>query len=297
MNDLTIYLITRNRPEFALRAIYSILKQTYKEFNFIVSDNSTNDDTQNLIRQANIDDPRFMYKKREHLYHSFMDHTNAIHQEVQSQYYMIFHDDDVMLPNMVEELYTVVKTDDHIIAVGCFAFMLKNGKRIKTKTEQKKATVKSAVDIIDGYNRVGKIAAFPSYMYNKKRMNGLLMDDKKGGIYSDVSFIASLTQKGLVVHLSACLMETGVHEGQYSQSHKFSDYLSLTQYLKTLIGKDQVKRIAPMRIFNIYTEKVRRFKQDGHPLYSSKIMWLLLKYSPKDYFPKYMLRLLKIYNK
>ena len=101
--------MTRNRPQFIMRSIESILSQSYSKFNLIVSDNSTNNCIQKLIEEKGITDSRFKYLKRERPFESGIEHVNAIHMEVQSQYYMIFHDDDIMLPEMVEKLYGTIK--------------------------------------------------------------------------------------------------------------------------------------------------------------------------------------------
>lgn len=295
MCEITVYLMTRNRPQFVLRAIKSILSQSFYDFKFIVSDNSTNDDIKNLVKKENIKDSRFSYIKRECPFESGIDHINAIHQEVQSHYYIIFHDDDIMLSDMVNKLYEAIKEDNRIIAVGAFAYTVKDGKRTMGKICKHKEIINSPITIIDKYAS-GSYATFASYMYNKYLMSNLI-EKKNGGKYSDCSFIASLVRNGLIVHIPNHLMEITVHEGQDSQDHQFSEYLSLTTYLKKLIGKREVKRISNLRIFNIYNERIRRYKVNCRPLYSFRVLFLFFKYSPTNFFPKYILRILHLYNK
>jgi glycosyltransferase involved in cell wall biosynthesis len=290
MKDISIYLLTRNRPEWVLKAIRSILSQTHKDFELIVSDNSTDNLTQQVIKEANINDTRFSYIKREPQF-SGIDHFNAIHKEVQSHYYMIFHDDDVMLPEMIEKLYRTISANDQIVAVGAFAYTVRNGKKIKGKIPKRKKIISSSLAMIDTYTSRGSMATFPSYMYNKYLMNGLLLEEKNGGKYSDCSFIVSLPQNGLVVHIPYRLMEYTIHKGQSSQVHEFSQYLSLIHYLKKIVGKEHVDKIAPLRVFNIYNETVRRFKQFGQS-YRFSLIRFFFKYSPGEFFIKYIIRIL-----
>lgn len=287
--------MTRNRPQFVLRSIRSILSQSFYDFKFIVSDNSTNDDIKNLIKEENIKDTRFSYIKRECPFESGIDHINTIHQEVQSHYYIIFHDDDIMLPDMVRKLYEAIKEDNRIIAVGAFAYTVKNGKRMEGKICKHKEIINSPFTIIDKYASES-YATFASYMYNKCLMSNLI-EKENGGKYSDCSFIVSLLRNGLIVHIPNRLMEITIHKGQDSQDHQFSEYLSLTTYLKKLVGKREAKRISNLRIFNIYNERIRRYKMERVPLYSFRILVLFFKYSPKNFFPKYILRILHLYNK
>ena len=288
--------MTRNRPQFIMRSIESILSQSYSKFNLIVSDNSTNNCIQKLIEEKGITDSRFKYLKRERPFESGIEHVNAIHMEVQSQYYMIFHDDDIMLPEMVEKLYGTIKEDHRIVAVGAFAYINKNG-NIKTgKISKQKEIISTPLNVIKKYASNKPIAAFPSYMYNKSRVKNLL-EKNKGGKYSDCSFIVSLAENGFIVHIPHFLMETTIHSGQDSQDHQFSEYLSLTTYLKKIIGKQNLKEITNLRIFNIYNERIRRYTMEQVPLYSFRILVLFLKYSPMNFSPKYILRILHLYNK
>ena len=49
MKDLTVFILTHNRGEMLLETINSVLNQTCHDFKFIVSDNSSNDDTARLL--------------------------------------------------------------------------------------------------------------------------------------------------------------------------------------------------------------------------------------------------------
>lgn len=288
--------MARDRPQYIMRSINSIFNQTFQNFNFIVSDNSATNEVQNIIVNNNIKDPRFTYIRRCQPFESGIDHINAIHHEVQTQYYIIFHDDDIMLPEMVGQLYETIKEDNKIVAVGGFAYTIKNGRKISSKIPNNKEIIDSPVTLISKYTSGGANAAFASYMYNKHLLTNFI-EKKNGGKYSDCSFIVSLPQNGLVVHIPYPLMEITIHEGQDSQDHNFCEYLSLIKYLKRIAGKENKKGITRLRVFNIYNELVRRHKKDSIPLYSLRILRLLFTLSPTSFFLKYIIRMLHLYNK
>jgi len=46
MKELTFVLLCHNRPQFAVKSIESIINQSENDFDFIVPDNSTNNELQ-----------------------------------------------------------------------------------------------------------------------------------------------------------------------------------------------------------------------------------------------------------
>ena len=118
--DLTIYIMTHNRPEMLIDVICALEKQTYKQFKLVISDNSDNLDTKkNLERAGIINKVEYTFRKQT------KDHFNTILNEVSSDYFMILHDDDIPCPSMVEKLYKAIKSDAYV-AVSANAYKIYN---------------------------------------------------------------------------------------------------------------------------------------------------------------------------
>ena len=49
MVKIQIFIASYNRPHLVVKTIDSVLSQTFNSFNVIVSDNSTNDETESLL--------------------------------------------------------------------------------------------------------------------------------------------------------------------------------------------------------------------------------------------------------
>ena len=62
MNKIQIFIATYNRPTLVINAINSVLNQDFDSFDLIISDNSTNDETENSI--SGLNDKHLTYKKR-----------------------------------------------------------------------------------------------------------------------------------------------------------------------------------------------------------------------------------------
>src|SRR5579859_3767603 len=61
MSLVSICILTYNRPEYLRRAVESCLAQTYPDFEIVITDNSTNDESSKLA--ATWADPRIRYFK------------------------------------------------------------------------------------------------------------------------------------------------------------------------------------------------------------------------------------------
>jgi len=123
---IQVFILTYNRPQYVLRAVNSALNQNFDDYEVIISDNSTNDDTQKIIATLNND--KLKYKKREPSL-PVIEHFNLVLSEVASDYFILFHDDDEMLPDYVSTLFETLKNNPDIVAAASNAFLISNGEK------------------------------------------------------------------------------------------------------------------------------------------------------------------------
>jgi len=95
----SIVIPTRNRPETLEYSIKTILNQTYTDFELIISDNSDNDSTQELIRQ--FEDDRIKYYRTDKVL-SMADNWDNGLNHINGKFTLIIGDDDGMLINGLE---------------------------------------------------------------------------------------------------------------------------------------------------------------------------------------------------
>jgi glycosyltransferase involved in cell wall biosynthesis len=103
-----------NGEEFLEESIDSILKQTYKDFKFIIVNDGSQDKTKKIL--DNITDPRVK------VYHLDKNHgvsyaRNFAINKAQNQWIVLQDDDDISLPNRIEELMNYSKTHPNVICV------------------------------------------------------------------------------------------------------------------------------------------------------------------------------------
>lgn len=292
--EICVYILTHNRQDVILRSLNSVREQDYCNLKIIVSDNSDNDETTELLKDITRKDRRVCYEKRGIECSSSNAHFNYILKTNSFEYFMLFHDDDEMLPSMVSTLYEYLFTHKNLCAVACNAYFNVRGKNTKKKAfiSQNIDTFENGEEIIKRY-AVGRIAPFPSFMYRKSKVFGISMDWNKGGKYCDCSFIVTIANSGGVAYLPQCCMYYFISPNQDSQHHEFAQYLSLIKYLATLVEDKGL--LLNMRLYNIYNYlRDLQLKTKRIP-YRKEVLFLFYKYSFTNFFPKYILRLLNLY--
>lgn len=115
MGTLTITIPTFNRSIYLKDAIDSVLKQSYTDFELIILDNASTDGTKDIVNQFK--DNRITYKNSNvklELTHSINRSFNYCYND----YLMIFHDDDIMEVNFLEDNLKAIQQDPELYLVA-----------------------------------------------------------------------------------------------------------------------------------------------------------------------------------
>lgn len=95
----SVVIPTYNRSDLVVKAVRSVLAQTLDDFEVVVSDNQSPDDTHEAI--AKIDDPRLRYVSTPH--HMVLpDSWEFARKEGRGKLVMVLSDDDAMVPDTLE---------------------------------------------------------------------------------------------------------------------------------------------------------------------------------------------------
>jgi len=258
---LTIYLLTHNRPKLALQAIESILVQTDKNFKFVVSDNSSSDELRNLIGSR----IGFEYLKRE-LVLSAIDHGNKCLSEIKTEYFTLFHDDDLMLPNFVQDFRKAQALFPEAVAFGANAIVERHGvsSGLSFKSARPYVGPISPNDLLRRYfshHQLG-IAPLPSYIYKTSALKGLHFDIS-GGKYSDVQWLSQWCAKGRLMWIAEPMMIYRLHganDGNFESRH---DRLRFMAYLKSSCNMFSPEILSDYRNF-LYKKLLSALKERGN---------------------------------
>ncbi len=133
MPEISVIMATYNRKKYVSRAIESILNQTYKDFEFIIMDDGSDDGSSDVIIQYADKDKRIKYIKQENKGQAHARNTGASHS--QCKYIAFMDDDDISIPQRLEKQFKFMEHNPKIDAcTAMLEFITSDGKNIRYAT-------------------------------------------------------------------------------------------------------------------------------------------------------------------
>lgn len=286
MRKLTIFILCYNRPAYAKRTIESVLRQTNNEFDLVISDNSSNSEMSQLMLA---EFPNLEYRRRVPTL-SVADHFRKCISEATTDYFCLFHDDDLMEPNYVDAMLKTVELHPEAVAYAC------NAVTIDGEIERKGSFFESDDThvIIDNPRALAGryfskypngFAPFPAYVYRSSVVKKIPLDPQTGGKYSDVSWLLEISKNGPIVWNSRKLMRYRMHTANDSNLESLRDRLKLLGFLKlnkSFVGQAVINDYR----FGLYKNLRKRLlmSHDNNFRHRKFIEGYLLKYRLKRFF-------------
>jgi glycosyltransferase involved in cell wall biosynthesis len=115
MPKVTVAIPTYNRAHYLKEAIESVLNQTYTDYELLVVDNASTDNTEEVVKSFN--DKRIKYIKNEKNI-GMVNNWNKCIDLAQGKYLIIFHDDDIMKPELLEKEINILNRYDDVVIVA-----------------------------------------------------------------------------------------------------------------------------------------------------------------------------------
>lgn len=227
-----IYVLSRDRVIYLDQTLKSIVNQEYENFEVVVSDNSEQDQVQEMVRRKY---PQVTYIRRIPAV-SASRHFSMVLSECNKEYTVLFHDDDALMPGYLARLAEELKLHPDVSAVGCDALTILNttltGERSMLSFHSPIILEKPEAFLAPylGLNLIGP-APFPGYMYRTSSIQGLLPDITEGGKYADVSFLLKVLGRGPILWIPDALMQYRIHSGNDSNSQNIGQRLGLLRYI------------------------------------------------------------------
>ena len=229
--SLQVFVLCRNRPDFARQAIQSAMRQTVNRFEIVITDNSTDSSVESLVRS---EFPHLKYRRRTSDL-SVFDHLNQCLTEATADYVCLFHDDDLLSPRYMECVLEAIDQFPDAAAIGTNAWIAEDGTppQLSIETLGKTLFVHDSKQLAEHYfsRHQPGFAPFPGYVYSTAR-TGELKFNPSGGKYSDVSWLLSVADRGGIVWIVEPLMTTRMHESNDSRQESIGDRLKLFAFFK-----------------------------------------------------------------
>ena len=234
MDNLSVFIMCHNRPRETREAIRSVLAQTDRNFTLTISDNSTTDEVETLVRS---EFPQLSYVRHRP---PTPDHINRCIQAARTSHVCVFHDDDLMGADFVADMRHAIQRFPQAAAIGSNAIIEEFGIANRYPSFRARHTFRvlhSPHDLAACYfsrHQLG-IAPFPGYVYNRQHAIATPFPTG-GGKYADVTWLLSLAHRGLIVWVNKPLITYRLHGGNDGKNESRRDRLRFLRFLKSNVN-------------------------------------------------------------
>lgn len=232
---LEVFIMCRDRPEYAKLAISSAVKNLTYNSSLTISDNSTSDFVQCMVME---NFPNIKYVRRNPPLDSQEHFSEVIRESLNSEYAIIFHDDDVMSDGYVTSMLDYLDMNQSVSAVACNATIInedgENTGRYFFSTKDQPTLIENPTTLIKKYLSMmdpSRPPPFPSYCYRTKYLDEKYVNHADGGKHSDVALLVNVLKNAPFIWLSTPLISYRIHSCSDSSQEKIADRLSLLRYI------------------------------------------------------------------
>lgn len=227
--------MTRNRSLMLKECLNSLGSFEYP---VIISDNS--DEKISYQNFSNLKQVKFINRGGRL---SGNEHLQMIFEEVKAETFMIFHDDDLFIP---ENLYAYIKFalknrgNYPVFCANCYPFRNKNiifpHRKLKDKILNLNEVSKNYLSLFSE-----GVPALSSFIYSKAfiRKNKLIYGDVDAGKFSDALFISDIAKRTDIYFYSKPIFFRRLHDQNDQNSFQFKEYNKVFQKLSQYEYKEK----------------------------------------------------------
>lgn len=129
--DLTLAICVYNAAAFLEETLRSVLNQSFQDFNILIVDDASTDNSVKVIEKF------FQKNPRDFELVKLTENKGICHaryyaeRNAKTKYLMFLDADDILFPNAIETLWKKIQSDPNLMAVGCYLdYIDKKGKKI-----------------------------------------------------------------------------------------------------------------------------------------------------------------------
>lgn len=218
MPKVSVIIPTYNRAYLVCEAIDSVLSQTFKDFEIIVVDDGSTDNTKEALEKYG---PRICYIYQENKGRA--EARNAGIRQAKAEYIAFLDDDDIWLPNKLEKQITFLDTRPDIGLVHTFIKKVDaEGHLLVKETKRHIKSYRKAMQI--GYNYAGMSALCIMFtstiMLRKECFYEVGLYDRNTEVFEDWDFYLRLALKYSIGTIPESLVMYRLHKGR-APGYKF----------------------------------------------------------------------------
>ena len=272
---------TRGEGKYLKQAIESVLNQSYSNFELIIINDGSKDNTEEIIKQYK--DNRIIYLKHD-INKGPAAARNTALKEATGEYIAFLDDDDYYLPNKLEDqLKFMIKNNVNISICG--GFIIKENNKFLYLSKNK---VKKFIHTLDIY--LDKINFFPDTIMIKNNMKDILFKENlKAAV--DWDYVLRLSMREKILMFPQRLFAYRIHQSNLTKNLESIFYyrLLISFELKNELIKyfNKPEHYYFYNLHSVYSinslKEFRKFYKIVNPLGKAPIEWkikYLLSYFP-----------------
>jgi glycosyltransferase involved in cell wall biosynthesis len=215
MNTISIIIPAYNAGLYLKEMLESVLAQTHREFELLIYDDGSRDDTWRIIEQFAARDTRIRATRQENMGQSAT--LNRGIAEASHALVMVFDADDVMLPNCVAEQIAFLQVQPNLVGAGCLARFINAG-------GQQFWVEKNPFTSLEAFERAygrGETIFFrhPGFVFQKDAFLQLESGYREVPQCNDIDFFNRLADVGPILTNPRELVQYRIHDGQITTSY------------------------------------------------------------------------------
>ena len=218
--DIEVLILTWNRLALLEEALWSVMNQTLMPRRIVVVDNASDDGTGEHVDRAAADNP-LVHHIRQSVHVDVCANMLTAVDNVQSRYFMMMHDDDILDRNCIARLDALVKAEPDVTMVYSAQKPFRSreecvdagGESMEYELFASKAD-SVAADFARFLQRQETSLCFPSVLYRRDCVSTGVLRNNKFGKILDRPFVYDSAGGGKIARLCEALYHYRIHPGQ-----------------------------------------------------------------------------------
>lgn len=209
MARVSVLMPVYNGEKYISDAIESVLKQTYTDFEFIIVNDCSTDNTENIIKEYSDDRIKLITNEKNSGVAKSL--NNAV-KYCNGEYIARMDADDISLPERFEKQVRFLDDDQNIGVVACNTMTFCGDKIINEKGWSNTEPDKIKVDLL-----FACAIAHPSVMIRKSALENVGVYDEEYNGIEDYELWCRISEKYGIACLPDVLFKYRIHEAQVSR--------------------------------------------------------------------------------
>jgi glycosyltransferase involved in cell wall biosynthesis len=217
MIDITVCILSYNRPAYLREAVISVLTQTEQPQRIVIYDNGSRSDVLDAMQDLLAKGVEWMGAE---VNQPFIWNFNRAMLGSTTRYTMLMHDDDRLSPNFLQMQTQLLDSDSNIVAASCNGYLIdkQGGRTGETLAPYERG---SPVEILECSGQVAlKFASnscvpFSPAIYRTVAAQTVKLREEFGKV-CDAVYFCDLAEIGVIACQTAPLYECRAHTGQDS---------------------------------------------------------------------------------